>query len=404
MLKFFTSAKRHSMIRTSLLIAAFGGFGVTCAYAQTNLALHKPARQSSTYDSGYAAANCVDGVKSGGSPCHTQNEKNPWWQVDLQGNYAVSRIVVSNREDCCGERERTITALLSTDGQNWSRIYSHNGTEFKTLQIDGGGRTARYVRLQLASTDYMNVNEVEVYGSGSASPKPEPQPSPQPTPFPGEDRLGTEWSVTEIGITGRWVRRGTSDTWDATWANGAAATLTISIVGDRVRINRKDLSGGIAAIYEGTLASDGTMQGTETVTSPTSQWSQTWQGRIVKGFQAPPPPTGAAIRYRVENLIYNMPDIYTNPRNLHDFVVDFTNCTVRNLSKEADAGQVSIKVLVCRDKRRLTFTASRGRDTVEYDWVFRDNGKIVGGVWRQGAGFGPSVGAIFDMNSGWDVR
>jgi hypothetical protein len=103
------------------------------------------------------------------------------------------------------------------------------------------------------------------------------------------DRLGTEWSETEGGIAGRWVRRGTSDTWDATWSNGAAATLTISIAGDKVRISRKDVTGGINAIYEGTLATDGSIQGTETVTSP-FQLSQNWQGRIVKGLQPPPPP------------------------------------------------------------------------------------------------------------------
>jgi hypothetical protein len=98
----------------------------------------------------------------------------------------------------------------------------------------------------------------------------------------GGDRLGPEWSVTEGGIAGRWVRRGTSDTWDATWSNGAAATLIISISGDRVRISRKDVAGGIIATYEGTLATDGSIQGTETVTSP-FQLSQNWQGRIVKG-------------------------------------------------------------------------------------------------------------------------
>jgi hypothetical protein len=118
--------------------------------------------------------------------------------------------------------------------------------------------------------------------------------SPPPPPPPGEDRLGTEWSVTEAGITGRWVRRGNSDTWDGTWANGAAAILTISIAGDKLRINRKDVTGGLTAIYEGTLASDGTMQGTETVTSP-SQFTQKWQGRIVKGVQASTGDLGATL-------------------------------------------------------------------------------------------------------------
>jgi hypothetical protein len=90
--------------------------------------------------------------------------------------------------------------------------------------------------------------------------------------------------MSEAGITGRWVRRGNSETWDGNWANGAAAILTISIAGDKVRIGRKDVGGpstGLTAIYEGTLAPDGTLQGTETVTSP-GQMTQKWQGRIVK--------------------------------------------------------------------------------------------------------------------------
>lgn len=105
------------------------------------------------------------------------------------------------------------------------------------------------------------------------------------------DRLGTEWSVTESGIAGRWVRRGSSDTWDANWANGAVAVLSISVTGDQVRISRKDLAGpstGLTAIYEGTLAPDGTVEGNETYTW-NGQFTQKWQGRIVNGVLPPAP-------------------------------------------------------------------------------------------------------------------
>jgi hypothetical protein len=64
MLTFFPSIERHSIIRILLLMAAIGGFGAMRVQAQTNLALHKPAQQSSTYDSGFAAVDCVDGGKT----------------------------------------------------------------------------------------------------------------------------------------------------------------------------------------------------------------------------------------------------------------------------------------------------------------------------------------------------
>jgi hypothetical protein len=149
----------------------------------TNLALHKPATQSSTYGStvtrgtSFGAGMCVDGSLTSGI-CNTNRETNPWWQVDLGGNYALTQIVVYNRTDQgMGVRERTIHALLSTDGRNWTLIYAHNGTDFQVLKINAGGRTARYVRLQLAATDWMNLVEVEVYGAGA--PQPNPMPPPQ---------------------------------------------------------------------------------------------------------------------------------------------------------------------------------------------------------------------------------
>ena len=29
---------------------------------------------------------------------------NPWWRVDLFNEYAVNKVIISNREDCCSER------------------------------------------------------------------------------------------------------------------------------------------------------------------------------------------------------------------------------------------------------------------------------------------------------------
>lgn len=103
------------------------------------------------------------------------------------------------------------------------------------------------------------------------------------------------------------------------------------------------------------------------------------------------------MRYRVELLVFNNPDIYQNPRNYHGYMVDFASpCTVRGLNQAADRGEEVIRVLVCRDKQRLTFTQSApGMMTVEHDWVFLDGGKTIAGAYRQGPGFGPAIGGIY---------
>jgi hypothetical protein len=134
------------------------------AWSQTNLALRKPATQSSTYSAAYPASLCVDGNRDG-EFCHTDSEPNPWWQVDLQGNFALSEIVVYNRAGY-EARSNTITASLSSDGRTWNQIYANRGGAVTVLHIPANGQTARYVRLQLAATEYLNLQEVEVYGSG----------------------------------------------------------------------------------------------------------------------------------------------------------------------------------------------------------------------------------------------
>jgi uncharacterized cupin superfamily protein len=143
---------------------------------QGNLALGKPARMSSQYSESYAAANGVDGNL--GSMFHTQGEKNPWWQVDLQGSYALKTIVLHNRWPSYADRARTIQVLLSQDGNAWTTLYKHNGTNFNDLTVDAGGRPARFVRVQLAETNYLHLMEVEVFGTGTAVTQPQPAPVP----------------------------------------------------------------------------------------------------------------------------------------------------------------------------------------------------------------------------------
>ena len=73
--------------------------------AVDNLALDKPAYQSSTlYNKGATLA--TDGSRESlfeaGSCTHTKKENKPWWVVDLQNQYYVDVVVLTNRgDDCC---------------------------------------------------------------------------------------------------------------------------------------------------------------------------------------------------------------------------------------------------------------------------------------------------------------
>jgi hypothetical protein len=91
-----------------------------------NLALRKPATQSSTYlyhsidpVAGYAVDGNTDGYFLNKSTTHTKFEDdNPWWQVDLGSKKDIEQIIIYNRTDCCADRLRVgaldaLTPLIS---------------------------------------------------------------------------------------------------------------------------------------------------------------------------------------------------------------------------------------------------------------------------------------------------
>jgi len=118
------------------------------------------------------AAGAVDGVRHQATGFHTQNEENPWWQVDLGEQVAIGRIIVANRNSSEGNAKNLII-LLSDDARNWRQVYQHGGTTFyggkpgtEPLTVKLDGPKARYVRLSIPK-GFLHLNEVEVYPIGS---------------------------------------------------------------------------------------------------------------------------------------------------------------------------------------------------------------------------------------------
>lgn len=127
--------------------------------ASINLALGKPASQSSTYS---PASLAVDGNRDGnydhGSVAHTNNDGDSWWQVDLQEVQSVGEVVISNRTDCCSERLHDFTVEVSTDGVTWEGFpFAGVAGARAHVLID---RPARWVKI--INPGVLNIAEVEV--------------------------------------------------------------------------------------------------------------------------------------------------------------------------------------------------------------------------------------------------
>ena len=143
-----------------------------------NLAQGKTATQSSTYESasaGRAVDGDINGNYSAGSVTHTNSTNNAWWQVDLGATYTLDGIQLWNRSDCCQSRLANFYVFVSTTNQS--------GRSFNTILNDSSvwrfyqsatapsvlefpvGINARYVRVQLAGTQYLSLAEVRAFGA-----------------------------------------------------------------------------------------------------------------------------------------------------------------------------------------------------------------------------------------------
>lgn len=132
-----------------------------------NLAEGRVATQSST---GFASppSLAVDGDIEGdwtqGSVTHTNSEPGAWWQVDLGSDYAIDRIVLYNRTDCCSERLTNFVVEVSQNGSDYFPVAIHAGEAGRVTAFAGTG-TARYVRVRLNGTGYLSLAEVQVFGA-----------------------------------------------------------------------------------------------------------------------------------------------------------------------------------------------------------------------------------------------
>ncbi|KAL7835764.1 hypothetical protein SRHO_G00281110 [Serrasalmus rhombeus] len=143
-----------------------------------NLALYGKATQSSLVNNTYAAFshayNAIDGNTESnykqGSCTATEAQQNPWWRVDLLGDYTVTSVTIYNRGDCCPEKingaEIRIGNSLLNNGNNNSRagvISSIPAGKSSTLNLKGF--SGRYVNVIIPGNNrILTLCEVEVYG------------------------------------------------------------------------------------------------------------------------------------------------------------------------------------------------------------------------------------------------
>lgn len=138
-----------------------------------NVALGKPARQSSVFD--FSVANRandgdINGRSDAGSISHTEADNQTFWEVDLGKNYLVEQVKLFNRTDCCQDRLNNfniwVTSKIKEDMHTLVGPFAENEKKFDVPSKSfTNKKIGRYVRVELNDRNYLNLAEVQVFGT-----------------------------------------------------------------------------------------------------------------------------------------------------------------------------------------------------------------------------------------------
>jgi len=118
----------------------------------TDLAAGKPWRTSSSLSAAYSAKILF----------HTNEEMNPWFEVDLGEIKPVRRLYIKNRADARWERAVPLIVELSNDRSTWQAV-AQRESPFAIWEPSFAPSKARYVRLRVPRVTFLHLEQVKVY-------------------------------------------------------------------------------------------------------------------------------------------------------------------------------------------------------------------------------------------------
>ncbi|XP_065051329.1 uncharacterized protein LOC135681005 [Rhopilema esculentum] len=151
-----------------------------------NIALQKPAKQSSNFFKCINKAACLGGAQMAvdgnfssifrnGTCTHTKRQHNPWWMVDLSDRHVVRKISLTNRGDCCSNRLQMVEIRV---GDNPCSSTSNAMCRYIVGEIGKGvtfefeckpQRRGRFVFISLRGSTSLTLCEVQVFAQKGAS-------------------------------------------------------------------------------------------------------------------------------------------------------------------------------------------------------------------------------------------
>lgn len=117
--------------------------------------------RTSSAAGGYSTEGTLGEVKGYDLLFHTQEEENPWVEVDLGKMREISRIVARQRIDCCKDRGLPMVVEIAGEDRAFRQV-GERDTEFEKWDIRFPPESARWVRIRSTATTTLHLADIQI--------------------------------------------------------------------------------------------------------------------------------------------------------------------------------------------------------------------------------------------------
>jgi hypothetical protein len=149
-----------TMVRLGFVLAVAAA--VVAIVASTGLYPWKrySFRASSAYQ-GFHQTGDLGDAKIRGLVLHTNEESQPWVEINLLATRSIHSVVLKNREDCCKSRGIPLVVEVATETDGW-RTVGRRDTVFDNWRADFAPMNARRVRIRSLGTTVLQLSEIQI--------------------------------------------------------------------------------------------------------------------------------------------------------------------------------------------------------------------------------------------------
>ncbi|HEY7370710.1 MAG TPA: discoidin domain-containing protein [Polyangia bacterium] len=107
-------------------------------------------------------ASCAPDPSCAALMFHTDMQNDPWVEFDLGAPKPIHKVEISNRGDCCQDRNVPTIVEISADAAHWRQI-ARNDQEFSSWTAKlPPNTTARFVRLRVPRHTFFGFKDVQI--------------------------------------------------------------------------------------------------------------------------------------------------------------------------------------------------------------------------------------------------